>query len=137
MILVTKTSDQARQRGHTLSTCSLQLFLLECVCVCVCVCACVCVCVCVCFGVLHCLYFPSTALTINSSFVVRYLHENGYETSYSGYQFKVGAYVQVNCPAISAYDWHPFSLFPVPGSKPRAGFHVEAVSRAPLPSWTM
>ncbi|CAM9160730.1 unnamed protein product [Ascophyllum nodosum] len=45
----------------------------------------------------------------------------------AGYQFKVGAYVQVNCPAISAYDWHPFSLFPVPGSKPRAGFHVEAV----------
>lgn len=45
----------------------------------------------------------------------------------SGYQFKVGAYVQVNCPAISAYEWHPFSLFPVPGAKPRAGFHVEAV----------
>ncbi|CAM9785957.1 unnamed protein product [Scytosiphon promiscuus] len=44
-----------------------------------------------------------------------------------GYQFKVGAYIQVNCPAISAGEWHPFSIFPVPGSRPRAGFHVEAV----------
>ena len=33
MILVTKTSDQTRQRGHTLSTC----INLTCVCVCVCV----------------------------------------------------------------------------------------------------
>ena len=45
MILVTKISGQARQRGHTLSTC-------VCVCVRVCVCVCVilvvCVCVCVC-----------------------------------------------------------------------------------------
>ena len=32
MILVTKTSDQTRQRGHTLSTCTNL-----CVCVCVCV----------------------------------------------------------------------------------------------------
>ncbi|CAN0397949.1 unnamed protein product, partial [Laminaria digitata] len=47
--------------------------------------------------------------------------------SCSGYQFKVGAYIQVNCPAISATEWHPFSLFPVPGSRARAGFHVEAV----------
>ena len=31
MILVTKTSDQMRQRGHTLSTCAI----LTCVCVCV------------------------------------------------------------------------------------------------------
>ena len=31
MVLVTKTSDQARQRGHA------------CVCLCVCVCVCVCV----------------------------------------------------------------------------------------------
>ncbi|CAM9969245.1 unnamed protein product [Ectocarpus sp. 4 AP-2014] len=44
-----------------------------------------------------------------------------------GYQYKPGAYVQVNCPAISVSEWHPFSLFPVPGSRPRAGFHVEAV----------
>eukprot|EP00752_Nemacystus_decipiens_P012610 g11167.t2 len=44
-----------------------------------------------------------------------------------GYQFKVGAYIQVNCPAISATEWHPFSIFPVPGSRPRAGFHAEAV----------
>ena len=34
MILVTKTSDQTRQRGHTLSTCTN---LTLCVCVCVCV----------------------------------------------------------------------------------------------------
>ena len=45
----------------------------------------------------------------------------------SGYRFKVGAYIQVNCPAISATEWHPFSLFHVPGSRPKAGFHVEAV----------
>ena len=32
IILVTKTSDQARQRGHTLST-----YLYVCVCVCVCI----------------------------------------------------------------------------------------------------
>ncbi|CAB1097723.1 unnamed protein product [Ectocarpus sp. CCAP 1310/34] len=44
-----------------------------------------------------------------------------------GYQYKPGAYVQVNCPAISVSEWHPFSLFPVPGPRPRAGFHVEAV----------
>ncbi|CAM9786026.1 unnamed protein product [Scytosiphon promiscuus] len=44
-----------------------------------------------------------------------------------GYQYKPGAYVQVNCPAISASEWHPFSLFPVPGPRARAGFHVEAV----------
>ncbi|CAM9558042.1 unnamed protein product, partial [Hapterophycus canaliculatus] len=44
-----------------------------------------------------------------------------------GYQYKAGAYVQVNCPAISASEWHPFSMFPVPGSRPRAGFHIEAV----------
>ncbi|CAM9360989.1 unnamed protein product, partial [Laminaria digitata] len=44
-----------------------------------------------------------------------------------GYQFKPGAYVQVNCPAISASEWHPFSIFPVPGPTARAGFHVEAV----------
>eukprot|EP00904_Undaria_pinnatifida_P005538 jgi/Undpi1/2113/HiC_scaffold_12.g05499.m1 len=44
-----------------------------------------------------------------------------------GYRFKVGAYIQVNCPAISATEWHPFSLFHVPGSRPKAGFHVEAV----------
>ena len=31
MILITKTSDQTRQRGHALSTCTV------CVCVCVCV----------------------------------------------------------------------------------------------------
>ena len=36
MILVTKTSDLARQRGHTLSTC-----IILCVCVCVCVYVCV------------------------------------------------------------------------------------------------
>ena len=35
MILVTKTSDQTRQRGHTLSTCTD----LTCVCVCMCVAA--------------------------------------------------------------------------------------------------
>ena len=34
MILVTKTSDQTRQRGHTLSICTN----LTCVCLCVCVC---------------------------------------------------------------------------------------------------
>ncbi|CAN0426842.1 unnamed protein product [Pylaiella littoralis] len=44
-----------------------------------------------------------------------------------GYQFRVGAYIQVNCPAINATEWHPFSIFPVPGPRPRAGFHVEAV----------
>eukprot|EP00752_Nemacystus_decipiens_P012611 g11168.t1 len=45
-----------------------------------------------------------------------------------GYQYKPGAYVQVNCPAIDAGEWHPFSLFPVPGgARQRAGFHVEAV----------
>eukprot|EP00904_Undaria_pinnatifida_P005572 jgi/Undpi1/2144/HiC_scaffold_12.g05530.m1 len=45
----------------------------------------------------------------------------------TGYQYKPGAYVQVNCPAISASEWHPFSIFPVPGPTTRAGFHVEAV----------
>lgn len=45
----------------------------------------------------------------------------------SGYQFKVGSYIQVNCPAISAKEWHPFSMFPVPGPRPRGGFYVEAV----------
>ncbi|CAM9880830.1 unnamed protein product [Ectocarpus fasciculatus] len=45
----------------------------------------------------------------------------------AGYSYQPGAYVQVNCPAISASEWHPFSLFPVPGPNPRAGFHVEAV----------
>ena len=45
-----------------------------------------------------------------------------------GYRYKAGSYVHVNCPAISASEWHPFSLFPVPGPQERAGFHVEAVS---------
>lgn len=49
----------------------------------------------------------------------------------SGYQFKVGAFIQVNCPAISSTEWHPFSIFPVPGSRPRAGFHAEAVCWRP------
>ncbi|CAB1097719.1 unnamed protein product [Ectocarpus sp. CCAP 1310/34] len=44
-----------------------------------------------------------------------------------GYQFNVGSYIQVNCPAISAKEWHPFSMFPVPGPRPRGGFYVEAV----------
>eukprot|EP00903_Cladosiphon_okamuranus_P021567 g19829.t1 len=45
-----------------------------------------------------------------------------------GYKYTPGAYVQINCPAISASEWHPFSLFPVPaGPRKRAGFHVEAV----------
>ena len=35
MILVTETSDQTRQKGHTLSSCTN-------ICVCVCVCVCVC-----------------------------------------------------------------------------------------------
>ena len=42
MILVTKTSDQTRQRGHTLSVCvcvftKLHITAQVCVCVCVCV----------------------------------------------------------------------------------------------------
>lgn len=50
----------------------------------------------------------------------------------SGYQFKVGAYAQINCPAISSSEWHPFSLFPVPGPGSRAGVHIEAVSETPV-----
>ncbi|CBJ27976.1 putative respiratory burst oxidase homolog [Ectocarpus siliculosus] len=59
--------------------------------------------------------------------VAWYLVDRTYFTTRIGYQFKVGSYIQVNCPAISAKEWHPFSMFPVPGPRPRGGFYVEAV----------
>ena len=47
--------------------------------------------------------------------------------AFRGYKYTPGAYIQVNCPAISASEWHPFSLFPVPGPRAMAGFYVDAV----------
>ncbi|CAM9294444.1 unnamed protein product [Ectocarpus sp. 6 AP-2014] len=74
------------------------------------------------------LCFHGTRLkALGAVLLVWYLLDRFYFTTRIGYKYQPGAYVQVNCPAISVSEWHPFSLFPVPGPNPRAGLHVEAV----------